>query len=106
MQRKSEQSVRRFFSACAVIALALSQSGCYLRPNWGSPGTIGAQAPVARTSILIPTTDLGPPVVSGRPLGFERPLSEPEQNQYDLSVFTGWQSSTLLPGSNQNDWRT
>jgi len=82
MQRKSDRSVRRFILAALVIALALGQSGCYLKPNWGSPGTIGAQRSRAVLFDPYPNNDLGPPVVSGRPLGFERPLSEAEQNQY------------------------
>lgn len=82
MQRKSNQSIRRFILVCATSLLALSSSGCYLRPNWGPPGTIGAQRSRAVLFDPYPNNDLGPPVVSGRPLGFERPLSEPEQNQY------------------------
>lgn len=82
MQRKSDQSIRRIIWACAAIVLALGQSGCYLRPNLGPPGTIGAQRSRAVFFDPYPNNDLGPPVVSGRPLGFERPLSEPEQNQY------------------------
>lgn len=66
----------------AAMLLGISQSGCYLKPSWGPPGTIGAQRSRAVLFDPYPNNDLGPPVVSGRPLGFERPLAEPEQNQY------------------------
>ncbi len=66
----------------AVILILGLTSGCYLRPNWGAPGTIGAQRSRAVLFDPYPNNDVGPPIVSGRPLGFERPLPEPEQNQY------------------------
>lgn len=65
-----------------VAVVCLSQAGCYLKPNWGPPGTIGDQRSRAVLFDPYPNNDLGPPVVSGRPLGYERPMPEAEQNQY------------------------
>lgn len=70
---------------CLGLLMALlgwTQTGCYLKPNWGAPGTIGEQRSRAVLFDPYPNNDLGPPVVSGRPLGFERPMPEAEQNQY------------------------
>lgn len=84
---QSERRPKKNPNGLRALALFLAcwgfcQTGCYLKPNWGAPGTIGAQRSRAVLFDPYPNNDLGPPVVSGRPLGFERPLSEPEQNQY------------------------
>ncbi len=71
-----------YFRVCTALLISGLFSGCYLRPNWGPPGTIGAQRSRAVLFDPYPNNDVGPPIVSGRPLGFERPLPEPEQNQY------------------------
>ncbi len=56
-------------------------SGCYLTPNLGPPGTIGMQRSRAVMNDPFPNNDIAPPIVGGRPLGFDRPLAEPVQNQ-------------------------
>jgi hypothetical protein len=56
-------------------------SGCYLTPNLGPPGTIGMQRSRAVLNDPFPNNDIAPPIVGGRPLGFDRPLAEPVQNQ-------------------------
>jgi hypothetical protein len=47
-----------------------------MRPNFGSPGTIGMQRSRAVLFDPFPKNDLGPPVVGGRPREFDTPLSE------------------------------
>ena len=47
-----------------------------MRPNLGPPGTIGMQRSRAVLHDPYPSDDLGPPVVGGRPKGFDRPQSE------------------------------
>jgi len=64
----------QFFTASLVVCLLFS--GCHLRPDWGPPGTIGAQRARANTHDPFPDNDLGPPIMGGRPLGFDRPRSE------------------------------
>ncbi len=61
-----------------VVALT---TGCHNRPNWGSPGTIGEQRQRAVLHDPYPNNTLGPAIESGRPLGFDRPLSEPTSTQ-------------------------
>jgi len=47
-----------------------------LRPNFGSPGTIGMQRSRAVLFDPFPKSELGPPVVGGRPREFDTPLAE------------------------------
>lgn len=61
--------------------VVVSSIGCYLRPNWGPPGTIGAQRARANLHDPFPSNELGPPIQGGRPLGFEQPRSEATQIQ-------------------------
>lgn len=56
--------------------LLLATTGCHLRPNLGSPGTIGMQRDRAVLHDPYPRNDLGPAIVSGRPLGFDVPRAE------------------------------
>ena len=63
----------------AICLVALS--GCYLRPNFGPPGTIGMQRSRAVLHDPYPSDELGPPVVGGRPRGFERAQAEPTNLQ-------------------------
>lgn len=57
--------------------------GCHLRPDFGPPGTIGQQRARAAVHDPFPNNDLGPPIVSGRPRGFDRPGAEPNRLQQD-----------------------
>ncbi len=69
----------RFSTVGLVVCLLFA--GCHLRPNWGPQGTIGAQRARANIHDPFPSNDLGPPIVGGRPLGFEQPRSEPTNLQ-------------------------
>jgi hypothetical protein len=51
--------------------------GCNARLRQGPPGTIGNQRERAVIHDPFPSNDLGPPIVGGRPLGFETPQAEP-----------------------------
>jgi len=70
-------------AACQIVAvlILISFNGCYLRPNFGSPGTIYQQRARAVLSDPFPNNDLGPEIVGGRPRGYDRPLSEPTNIQ-------------------------
>ena len=55
----------------------VTAGGCLgYRSNFGSQGTIGQQ----RNEFVIhdpyPSNELGPPIVGGRPRGFDRPFAE------------------------------
>lgn len=52
-----------------------------MRPNFGPQGTIGMQRNRAILHDPFPSNDIGPPIVSGRPRGFDLPRSEPHNNQ-------------------------
>ena len=65
---------------CALFAVPLF-SGCYLRPDLGPPGTIGAQRSRFVLNDPYPSNYLGPPIVGGRPRGFDLPLSEAQNHQ-------------------------
>jgi hypothetical protein len=82
MPRTTTRFRRSVQLGLTVAVFCWFQTGCYLKPNWGSPGTIGDQRSRAVLFDPYPNNDLGPPVISGRPLGFERPMPEAEQNQY------------------------
>jgi hypothetical protein len=66
---------------CKLSALffgltVLLDCGCHLRPNFGPPGTIGMQRSRAWLHDPYPSDELGPVIVGGRPLGFDRPQAE------------------------------
>ena len=63
---------------CAVLVAGV---GCNIRPRQGPPGTIGDQRERAVIYDPFPNNDLGPPIVGGRPLGFDLPQSEPTSIQ-------------------------
>ena len=58
-----------------ALSMIIITSGC-ARFNFGAPGTIGMQRERAVIHDPFPSNDLGPPIVGGRPLGFDRPLNE------------------------------
>lgn len=68
-------------SAILICILVLPLSGCYLRPNFGPPGTIGMQRSRAVLHDPFPSTELGPPIVGGRPRGFDNPQASAENLQ-------------------------
>lgn len=66
----------------AVIAIAcMVFTGCHMTPNFGPQGTIGMQRNFAVLHDPFPSDDLGPPIVGGRPKGFEQPWAEARSNQ-------------------------
>ncbi|MDE0937227.1 MAG: hypothetical protein OSA89_15010 [Mariniblastus sp.] len=60
----------------ALGFLTLISTGCRTQPNWGPQGTIGQQRSNAIQHDPFPRDDLAPPILGGRPLGFEQPKSE------------------------------
>lgn len=120
----ASNSIRRF-SGCQGMRILLAgllfsativscAGGCYLRPNFGPPGTIGMQRSRAVVHDPFPSDDLGPRIVGGRPKGFDRPQAEAENLQeirgtlFDTSTtfqsspfqnFPGFQSALGSPTS-------
>ncbi len=78
---KCPTSIR--WSLLVVGLLIPGLTGCHLRPNFGPPGTIGEQRAKAIVHDPFPDNDIGPPIASGRPPGFDRPASEPKRLQSD-----------------------
>jgi hypothetical protein len=68
-----------------LAGLALLQSGCYWLPKFQPPGTIEMQRSQAVMHDPFPNNDVAPAIVGGRPLGFDRPLSEATQNQFNTN---------------------
>lgn len=66
-----------------LVVMCCLAMGCRYGVNWGAPGTVGQQRARAQVHDPFPSSDLGPPIVSGRPQGFERPTSEVNRLQRD-----------------------
>lgn len=65
------------FGMLAILTVGmLLTTGCYLRPDLGPPGTWETQRSRAVLHDPFPKNDLGPPIVGGRPLGYDMPRSE------------------------------
>ena len=60
----------------ALGFLMFISTGCRTQPNWGPQGTIGQQRSNAIQHDPFPSDDLAPPILGGRPAGFEQPKSE------------------------------
>ncbi len=68
----------------AVVLVGATVAGCcrHLSHNWGEPpGTISYQRSRAVIHDPFPDNSIGPPVLGGRPLGYEYPLAEPAKAQ-------------------------
>ena len=72
------------FALASILLLTSAISGCYMTPNFGAPGTIGMQRSRAVVHDPFPDNDIAPPIMGGRPLGFDRPMAEAEKNQSDF----------------------
>jgi hypothetical protein len=71
----SYSKIHSYFTGLAVITVAGLLVGCgSTQLNLGPPGTIGMQRERAVIHDPYPSTDLGPPIVGGRPAGFDLPL--------------------------------
>ena len=71
----------KFFSVAMIVTCCVVFSGCHMTPNFGPQGSIGMQRNFAVLHDPFPSNDLGPPIVGGRPLGFEQPWAQPRINQ-------------------------
>jgi hypothetical protein len=75
-------SYRRIVQLALVALAAVSAAGCespYMRwPDLYHPGTASYQRAVAERYDPYPSPDAGPEIVGGRPLGYQRPLTETE----------------------------
>lgn len=71
----------RLFQAVMCCAVLITCVGCHIGLRQGPPGTIGNQRERAVIHDPFPSNDLGPPIVGGRPLGFDLPQSEPTSIQ-------------------------
>ncbi len=65
-------------SAAVGVLLAVATAGCQgtAGPNWLHPGPAPYQQQRAVQFDPYPENDTGPPVVGGRPRGYETPLPE------------------------------
>lgn len=69
---------------CALVIVAVSfvaSVGCHLRLDQWPPGTIGNQRARAAVHDPFPSSELGPEIMGGRPLGFDLPASQSETLQ-------------------------
>ena len=73
-----QQKVQMIQSRWISLLMLTVATGCHLRPNFGPPGTIGMQRSRAVLHDPYPSNELGPQIVGGRPLGFDRPQAETE----------------------------
>lgn len=67
--------LRRF----AAISVLILSTGCVSTtqwPNWFHPGNTATQRTNAVYTDPYPLPDVGPPVVGGRPLGYQNPVPE------------------------------
>jgi len=72
----SANKFRSCLNGLVIFALAFLITGCgTARLDLGPPGTIGMQREKAVIHDPYPSNDLGPPIVGGRPAGFDLPLS-------------------------------
>jgi hypothetical protein len=73
---------RRLTIRLFIALMTLSAAGCqspYMRwPDLSGPGTADYQRSVAERYDPYLSPDAGPEVVGGRPLGYQRPLTETE----------------------------
>ena len=70
------ESFKTFFNLSIVAIVVVAASGCYLPVFNGPPGTIGMQRSRAVLFDPYPSDTLGPPIMGGRPRGFDLPLSD------------------------------
>ena len=70
------ESFKTFFNLSIVAIIVVAASGCYLPVFNGPPGTIGMQRSRAVLFDPYPSDTLGPPIMGGRPRGFDLPLSD------------------------------
>ncbi len=65
-----------YMATAGVVAACFVSVGCNHRPNFGPQGTIGMQRNRAVVHDPYPSNDLAPPIIGGRPLGYERASAE------------------------------
>ena len=85
--------MKNAFPITLIALVAIACSGCHLRPNLGPPGTIGMQRSRAVLHDPYPIDELGPPVIGGRPKGFDRPQAEATNLQEVRGSMFGGNSS-------------
>lgn len=73
MSTQTLSKIANFTFAAFVIA---ALTGCYLPILNGPPGTIGMQRSRAVLFDPYPSDTLGPPIMGGRPRGFDLPLAD------------------------------
>ncbi|MHC4399820.1 MAG: membrane or secreted protein [Planctomycetota bacterium] len=68
---------QRFWSLLTAVS-CLCAAGCSgLGSNWSRPGTAAIQQERAEVFDPYPENDVGPPVVGGRPRGYQKATAEP-----------------------------
>ena len=80
MANRQPSPINAIFLVAAVI-LGGFTTGCHLRPELGSPGTMDAQRNRSLQHDPFPSNELGPPIAGIRPRDFDLPRSEVTQLQ-------------------------
>lgn len=87
-------TIRSCIIGLSVLMSVSLFTGCgSTRLNLGPPGTIGMQRERAVIHDPFPSTDLGPPIVGGRPREFDLPLSQTkglQVNPHANRLFNGF----------------
>ena len=78
-----------------AVGLLAGVSGCHLRPDLATPGTMDAQRVRSMQHDPYPSNELGPPVTGVRPRDFDLPRSEVTQLQSNPSARQG---GVYVPG--------
>lgn len=73
-KRDTTQALCAMLLLSTLIALITSVGCASLQWDGGPPGTIGMQREKAVIHDPYPSPDLGPPIVGGRPAGYDLPL--------------------------------
>ncbi len=81
----------------SLFTVCLIATGCNLRPDWGPPGTIGMQRNRAAMHDPFPSNELGPPIMGGRPPGFEQPKSQADTLQSSPYARRGMRGGQYTP---------
>ena len=90
--------LRSLFSGLAIFALTFQFGGCgSTRLDLGPPGTIGMQRERAVIHDPFPSNDLGPPIVGGRPAGFDLPLAPTKNLQVNPHAINNKRGGYVQP---------
>lgn len=82
---------------CVIVTLGLASGCSTLALDLSPPGTIGMQREKAVIHDPYPSTELGPPIVGGRPSGYDLPLPQTKSLQVNPHARPGGRGSFVQP---------